>query len=207
MTNLNMTKLQQTQRVKKQAGIVMFITLISLVIMLLASIALIRSTDTNLLVSGHLSFKRDIVNQAERAMPVIKQLFASTPTAGPLATTASRESDIPGNNYFSTIQASNAFGIPNALLNKTPGIYDNINATITNAASQVEIHYMIDRMCLVTGTANTTACSISSSSGSCNDPKNPNCISGTDTPIYRISIRAIGPHNTEAYIQSTFTVQ
>jgi type IV pilus assembly protein PilX len=205
MPHLNMTKLQQNQQVKKQTGIVMLITLISLVIMLLASIALIRSTDTNLLVSGHLSFKRDIVNQVERAIPVIKQLFASTPTAGPLATASSRESDKSGINYFATVQASNAYGIPNALLNKTPAVFDNNNAIITNAASNVEIHYMIDRMCLAAGAANATACSTSNTTSPC--PPKQLCPPETDTPIYRISIRAIGPHNTEAYIQSTFTVQ
>ena len=212
MTNLNKVKLAHTSKVKQQAGIVMLITLIALVIMLLASIALIRSTDTNLLVSGHLSFKRDIVNQAERTIPVIKQLFSTTSTPnGVLSTAVSRQQDIVASNYFATIQASNGFGIPTALLDTGSAVYTNAGATIdAGGGSGVKIRYMIDRMCLTAGAANTTSCSISKSTtdttlGKCS---NGNCKpTGVDTPIYRISIRATGPRNTEAYIQSTFTVQ
>ncbi|HEY3299770.1 MAG TPA: hypothetical protein VGJ90_03270 [Methylophilaceae bacterium] len=211
MTNLNKAKFTHTLQIKEQAGIVMLITLIALVIMLLASIALIRSTDTNLLVSGHLSFKRDIVNQAERTIPVIKQLFSTTSTpVGVLSTPVSREQNIVASNYFATIQASNGFGIPTALLDTSSGVNANAAATITGGTGTgVTIRYMIDRMCLAVGPANTTSCSISKSTS---DPTGQNKQSsgkpaGIDTPIYRISIRATGPRNTEAYIQSTFTVQ
>ena len=211
MTNSNKVKLAPTPQAEKQAGIVMLITLIALVIMLLASIALIRSTDTNLLVSGHLSFKRDVVNQAERPVPVIKQLFSTTSTpVGVLSTAVSRQQDIVASNYFATIQASNAFGIPTALLDTSSAVYTNAATTISGGTGTgVTIRYMIDRMCLTAGAANTTSCSISKSSS---DPTGQNKQSsgkpaGIDTPIYRISIRATGPRNTEAYIQSTFTVQ
>lgn len=205
----------------KQSGIVMLVTLISLVIMLLASIALIRSTDTNLLTSGHLSFKRDIVNQAELTIPEIKKLFSST---GKLSTAASREKDETTINYFAAIQPSNTFGIPLGLLDRTRAVFTNANA-IVNTTGGVEIHYMVDRMCLsptaaptpptsaplVTTSAlvaNTTICSISKSTTDLTGTKTTTGKpTGVDTPIYRISIRAIGPRNTEAYLQSTFTVQ
>lgn len=209
MTNLYQAKLAQTSKVKRQAGIVMLITLIALVIMLLASIALIRSTDTNLLVSGHLSFKRDVVNQAERTIPVIKQLFSTTSTpVGVLSTAVSRQQDIVTSNYFATIQASNGFGIPTALLDTSSAVYTNAATTISGGAGTgVTIRYMIDRMCLTTGAANTTSCSISKSTTDPTGTKYGTKPTGVDTPIYRISIRATGPRNTEAYIQSTFTVQ
>lgn len=211
MTNFIKVKLAPTLRAKRQTGIVMLITLIALVIMLLASIALIRSTDTNLLVSGHLSFKRDVVNQAERTIPVIKQLFSTTSTpVGVLSTAVSRQQDLVASNYFATIQASNGFGIPTSLLDTSSAVFTNLAATISGAAGTgITIHYMIDRMCLAAGVPNTTSCSISKSTS---DPTGQNKQSsgkpaGVDTPIYRISIRATGPRNTEAYIQSTFTVQ
>ena len=61
----------------KQSGFVMIVTLLALVIMLLASVALIRSTDTNLVIAGNMAFKRDLINQAERAIPVIQTTFLS----------------------------------------------------------------------------------------------------------------------------------
>ena len=84
-----------------QNGFVMIITLLALVIMMLASVALIRSTDTNLLIAGNMAFKRDLINQAERAIPVIQTAFLS----GSLQNTAQRNIDTLGSNYYATVQA------------------------------------------------------------------------------------------------------
>lgn len=221
MIKLTQYKMERSPAKNKQSGIVMLVTLISLVIMLLASIALIRSTDTNLLTSGHLSFKRDIVNQAELTIPEIKKLFSAS---GKLSTAASREKDETTINYFAAIQPSNSFGIPLGLLDQGSAAFTNANA-IVNTTGGVKIHYMVDRMCLsptpapvpatsaplVTTSAlvaNTTICSISKSTTDLTGTKTTTGKpTGVDTPIYRISIRAIGPRNTEAYLQSTFTVQ
>ena len=51
---------------RRQAGVVMIITLIALVALLAASIALVRSFDSSMLQAGGLAFKRDLVNQGER---------------------------------------------------------------------------------------------------------------------------------------------
>ena len=190
---------------KAQSGIIMFITLISLVVMLLASIALVRSTDTSMLIAGHLSFRRDITNQAERAIPAIRAVFQGT---GALSTVNSRNSDSIGANYYATIQSSNAFGIPNALLD-TGSVTYNTNV-ISDPTTAVTVRYLIDRMCLPT-TPNAPASSancgltLSVSNQSCGSQ---DCITakGPDVPIYRISVRATGPRNTETYMQSTFTV-
>lgn len=42
----------------KQAGVVLFIALIALVVMSLAAVALIRSVDTNTLIAGNISYKQ-----------------------------------------------------------------------------------------------------------------------------------------------------
>ncbi len=190
---------------RKQSGVVLFITLLALVIMLMASVALIRSTDTNLLISGSLAFKRDIVNQAERSIPSIKAEF----TTGGLNIVSTREVDsASSHNYYATIQPANALGIPNVLLNTTTFDSAMPSNNITNAAAGVTIRYVIDRMCLATGEISTANCSISAAN---TDPgggglQMPNKLSGTDGVIYRISIRATGPKNTEAFMQSTFTI-
>ncbi|MBC7787372.1 MAG: hypothetical protein H7Z18_08035 [Methylophilaceae bacterium] len=190
---------------KTQSGIIMFITLISLVVMLLSSIALVRSTDTSMLIAGHLSFRRDITNQAERAIPAIRVIFQGT---GALSTVNSRNSDQISANYYATIQSSNAFGIPNALINTGSATY-NTNV-ISDATSGVTVRYLIDRMCLPT-TANAPAsaanCGLTLSVTD-NSTSGPDAVTakGPDIPIYRISVRATGPRNTETYMQSTFTV-
>ncbi|MDI1360751.1 hypothetical protein [Methylotenera sp.] len=201
MTNLQKNNLS---RAKKQSGVVLFITLVALVIMLIASVALIRSTDTNLLIAGSLAYKRDVVNQAERSLPVIRARFE----AGALSSSAAKETDSLANNYYATIQASNAKGIPNILLD-TDGFDTTFpNNNITNAAAGITIRYVIDRMCLATGAVSTGKCTVSKAGtdDGCNVGTCETKLPGPDMPVYRISIRATGPKNTESFIQSTFTI-
>jgi Tfp pilus assembly protein PilX len=178
-----------------QSGVVLIFTLMALIILLIAIIALIRSTDTNLILAGNLAFKRDVINQAERAIPSIKAKFET----GALSSEISRESDLSSSNYYATIQKNNSHHIPNVLM----AITDSNANNIVDKDSKVIVRYVIDRMCLAKGKVSTTSCSLGDSttdkSGS-NGPKHK----GVDLPIYRISIRATGPHNAEAFIQSSF---
>ena len=202
MTNLQKNNLPSA---RKQSGVVLFVTLVALVIMLIASVALIRSTDANLLISGSLAFKRDVVNQAERSIPDIKTKFAT----GNLKLTTSREVDSASqNNYYATIQPSNAVGIPNVLLNTSTFDSTMPNNNITYSAAGVTVRYVIDRMCLATGAISTTNCTISTANTDTNGGGNEmdGKLSGVDGVIYRISVRATGPKNTEAFMQSTFTI-
>lgn len=202
MTNLQKNNLSSAT---KQSGVVLFITLVALVIMLIASVALIRSTDTNLLISGSLAFKRDIVNQAERSMPGIKAKF----TTGTLSVSTAKEADsVVSNNYYATIQASNTLGIPTILLNTSTFDAAMPNNNITFAAGGITVRYVIDRMCLVSGATSPNNCTISKAGTDLGGgiKQIPGKLSGEDGVVYRISIRATGPKNTEAFMQSTFTI-
>jgi type IV pilus assembly protein PilX len=202
MTNLQKINLSSAS---KQSGVVLFITLVALVIMLIASVALIRSSDTNLLISGNLAFKRDVVNQAERSMPGIRDKF----TTGTLSVSTAKESDkILSDNYYATIQASNALGIPNVLLNTATFDTTMPNNNITFSAGGITIRYVIDRMCLATGAISPNNCTISKAGTDLGGGKKQilGKLSGEDGVVYRISLRATGPKNTEAFMQSTFTI-
>ena len=198
-----------------QIGVVMMVTLISLVILMLASIALIRSTDTNLLIAGHLSFKRDIVNQAERALPQIRATF----TTGPLAIATSREANaITTANYSATILPSSSTGIPNILLNTSTFDSTFPSNNIVNDASQVTVRYVIDRMSLAAGPCTLSICTFSQSTtdvggdasnmmgGAGGGSGGSEKTKGQDIPVYRISIRASGPKNVETFMQYTFSI-
>jgi len=184
----------------KQSGIVMIVTLIALAILLLASVALIRSTDANMMIAGHLSFKRDIVNRTERAIPVVRTAF----TTGALTTSLARQVDVPNANYYSTILASNANGIPNVLLDSVAFDTALPNNNIVDPIGQVTIRYVIDRMCLAPGPISSTSCSLSSTSTDLNGNPDPKA-AGATRALYRISMRVSGPRNTEAFIQTTVT--
>lgn len=184
---------------KSQTGVVLVVALMALVIMLLASVALIRSTNTNLLIAGNMAFKRDLINQAERVIPVIKARLTS---GGALGDDVTRQTNLTSENYYATIQASNASGIPNVLFSIADGNVNNIK----DSASGVIVRYVIDRMCLATGEPLDNTCTMGGSSSdgpSCSAPcKKPG---GINYPVYRITLRVTGPRNTEAYLQTTYS--
>lgn len=193
MANIQLCKLKQ-----KQNGVILLVTLLALVIIMLSSLALVRSTDTNMILAGNYAFKRDVVNQAERAVPAIRTLF----TTGALQLANSRTADNTSVNYYASAQPNNAQGIPNVLF----AVANNNANNIVDARSGVIVRYVIDRMSLATG-APTIAnggyiAKVDSGGGDQVDPPPP----GTLVSVYRISIRATGPRNTETFLQVIFQI-
>lgn len=177
---------------------------------MLASLALVRSTDTNLILAGNYAFKRDVVNQAERAVPAIKALF----TTGALKSASSRTADNSNINYYASIQANNTQGLPIKLFS-VPN--NNVN-NMTDTQSGVTVRYIIDRMSLAAGAPsidnggfvpinqiNNAGDDLIRETGTSGSPNRPQ-INGGMVSIYRISIWATGPRNTESFLQVIFTI-
>ena len=128
-------------------------TLISLVVMLVAAVALVRSFNNSLFTAGNIAFKRDMQNQAERIVPDIITLMQT----GAMGNTTARGTHTPARNYSATILASNPQGIPTALYASdtdfaTVGTVSNDVAVTLNSVNQgVSIRYLIDRQCRTTG--------------------------------------------------------
>lgn len=199
-----------SSKVQSQSGVILLVTLLALVIMMLASLALVRSTDTNLILAGNYAFKRDAVNQAERAVPKIKALFET----GDLKLASSRTNDKTNINYYASIQTNNSQGLPIKLF----GIADNNANNIIDTKSSTTIRYIIDRMSLAAGAPSidnggfvpinqidAAGDGIIRGTGS---PSNSNSaqVNGGMVSLYRISIRATGPRNTESFLQVIFTI-
>lgn len=198
---------------RNQRGVVMLFGLIALAIMLIGAAAMVSSMNTSLVNAGNLGFKRDMTNQAERAVAmVVAQL-----QTGSLGTVASRQSDDAARNYRSAMLPSNAQGLPTALVTDSAftgvGVVSN---DITVAGQAITVRYLIDRLCVNTGVASADHCSMAA------DP-NPQGGSGSELVnaanassggagaigqrvLYRVSIRVAGPRNTQAYYQTTLTL-
>ena len=56
---------------RTQRGVVMLFGLIALAIMLIGAAAMVRSMNASLFNAGNLGFKRDLTNQAERAVSTV----------------------------------------------------------------------------------------------------------------------------------------
>jgi hypothetical protein len=173
-----------------QQGVVLLYSLVVLTIMLIGAAAMLRSMNTSLITAGNIGFKRDLTNQAS-------------------SSTAS--------NYSATILATNAQGLPNALLDDaafgTVGVSTN---DIAVADQGVTIRWVVDRLCTATGNADASRCTMA------NDPlpaggSGSDLINAVDSTsggagalqrrvVYRLSVRVTGPRATQAFFQSTLTI-
>ncbi len=207
---MNNTRLHRPPR-----GVVLLYGLIALAIMLIGAVAMVRSMNTSLFNAGNLGFKRDLTNQAERAAATVMTLMNS----GVLATEAARQASNIPRNYSATLLATNAQGLPNALLSDSD--FTAVAATsndIAVADMSVTVRYVVDRMCANMGVADLGHCTmaanvlpISTSSSAASDDIASSGSGGAtgavpQQVVYRLSIRATGPRQTQAFFQTTFTL-
>jgi type IV pilus assembly protein PilX len=97
-----------------QRGVTLIIALIALVVLTVGAVAMTRSSDVSLRMAGNLAFKRDLVNQGERA---IATALAELNTGG-LAAETTRNANRVASNYSATLLGSSQQGIPNVLLSE-----------------------------------------------------------------------------------------
>jgi type IV pilus assembly protein PilX len=208
-----------------QRGVVLLFSLIALVIMLIAAVALVRSFNTSLFSAGNIGFKRDMRNQSEMAVSTALSYFR---TGGFLNTAANRaNTPVAGSNtvnYSATMLPTNAQGIPNVLAlsdGAFAAAYNAPDLQSPDASGSVKVRYVIDRLCATTGDEKTLG------SGSCVLADNPvpdgtseenqqgadrgSLGPGKKSPapqgvVYRLSVKVTGPRSTQSFFQSTFTV-
>jgi type IV pilus assembly protein PilX len=206
----------------RQRGVVLLFSLIAMVILLIAAVALVRSFHTSLFTAGNVAFKRDMRNQSEYAVNAVLTAFRT----GALSTPAQRASTPTGPsntaNYSATMLLTDAQGIPTDLALTDVAFAANYSGPdIVSADSSIKVRYVVDRMCSTAGDETVL------SSNSCVLANNPTAPGGSvlslqsadQTPlcatcktaaqqgvVFRLSIRVTGPRDTQSFFQSTFTV-
>jgi hypothetical protein len=183
-----------------QRGMILLFTLVALAVLLVGGIALVRAMDTALLQAGNLAFRRDLVNQAERAANRAATLLSS----GALASDAAREAHQLTANYSASRLASDAHGIPSLLLSDSAWTTAGMTgADLTDSTTGVTLRWLIDRQCAAAGDFSATSCvTIATTSDTAADTRYRK-VNGEVRPVYRISVRATGPRNTQAFFQTT----
>ena len=175
-----------------QHGVVLFITLIVLVAMSIAGIGLMRSVGANTLIAGNLALKEATTRAAEVGIEAGRQwaldLNAELPTADDNSGYYARWDD-----NFDPVAMGASFWTDDQ---KTKAV--NVAGT---PFSDYSIRYVIHRMCkeageMMGGTQECmkfaeakTACT----SGLCDT---------TEYALFRITVRVVGPKNTESYVQA-----
>ena len=192
----------------KQGGVVLFIALIALVVMSLAAAALIRSVDTNTLITGNLSFKQSALVSSDRGLETAIG-WVNTQAVANLATL---NADNVANAYFSTFDA---LDLDNRAVLRTAATWTANSALATGTGITAgrendtgnEIRYIVQRMCREPNVAPSTAdCQFgaageeNNSIGGEHDLKLD--IKAPPSPVYRVTVRVTGPKNTVSYTQT-----
>jgi hypothetical protein len=82
--------------------------------------------------------------------------------------------------------------------------YKALYGTPPTSTDGITLRWVVDRQCLATGAFSTASCEFSSSSGDAGGSSWLRKPLGASRPLYRISVRVSGPHNTEAYFQASY---
>jgi type IV pilus assembly protein PilX len=190
---------------RAQRGAVLFISLIVLVAMSLAGLAMMRGVDTGAQIANNLAFKQGATMAGDAGVEAARTWLMNNPGA-------TLYNDQPGVangvGYFATWQQG---------LDFTNGDADTTNnfdwttravALATDAAGN-QASYVIHRMCDATGNPSSINCiRVTNASGSTSSSSKgaaafgSYAISSPSQAFFRITVRVIGPRNTVSYVQA-----
>lgn len=196
--------------VARQGGLALLVSLIVLVAMSLAGIALVRSVDTATMIAGNLAFRQGATTSGDAGIETARTWL--------LANGASLENDSSSNGYYATSQ-DNLDLTGNATRTNTDDDVDWTGAGVgastpkclaTDAAGNT-VCYIIHRLCNAAGALNSATCSTQqtekggSSLGSTRPMGTYQERSWTEVATlayYRVTVRVAGPRNNVSYIQA-----
>lgn len=198
----------------RQGGVVLLITLIVLVAMTLAAIALVRSVDTTNLITGNLAFKQAATLSADAGTEAAIAWLEAQPANAlwnhnkPNGYSATRLDPGPNqswDDYWTQVINPNPIVTPVNTL--TCSATDQACALPTDAAGNTSI-YSISRLCNGLNDPNGTSagCAITEAIstqaiGSSQTAGLPP-LQHSNQVYYRITSRVTGPRNTVSYVQT-----
>lgn len=205
--NRHITHMPYTQR-----GVVLFFTLLALVVMSLAAVALIRSVDTSGMIAGNMAFKQSTISSADSGTESAINWLNITKVNN----AALNWVNDPAHPFNITNAAQGYYSNADPNLNLTDGTgirWDNTDSMLvgTDGAGNT-LRYVIQRMCRDANTVPQSTYCMYSDPSDPGQPKNvplpqevcfgPGCPTPGTTPIIRITVRSDGPKNAVSYIQA-----
>lgn len=201
-------------RAMKQRGVVLFFTLIALLAMSLAAVALIRSVDTSTLIAGNLAFKQAATSSGDAGIDAAMSWLTATQAAN------------NANSIYTNLPAIHPFNVTD--LTARPGYHSNVDPALNLTADATwsgtnsvlvgtdgggnTIRYIIQRVCRNANQPITTADCLFSEAQMDNNGQaillpqevcqGAGCPSAEQSPQIRITARTTGPKNTVSYVQT-----
>jgi type IV pilus assembly protein PilX len=180
---------------RRQAGVVLFVALIVLIIMTLAGLALLRQMGAGTSIAGNIAFKENATSVADRGTEFARQWIVAN-------SSITANTSLP-DGYLSSWAGS---------VDPTTFFWDTQSLTLPGTVDQTQTgntaRIIIQRLC---ATANMSAidpaqqCSdfpVPNGGESHGGGGYPSVLPGTSPkPFYRITTRVDGPRNTVSYTQ------
>lgn len=180
----------------RQHGVVLWVALFVLLIMMAATIGVLRSSLGGLSISGNLAFRKSATTAADGGVEQARAWL--------IGNNAALFSDNAANGYY----ADWGTGFDPAQFNWAPGV------TSVDAGGQTgnTSEYVIHRMCefsgatfgnvTVSGGGQAPQVCVSPSVGEEDGSSDGFELAGTDRPLYRVTVRVLGPRNTVSFVQA-----
>ena len=186
----------------RERGVVLFISLVVLVAMTLAGLALMRSVTGGVLVAGNLAAKQTVTSVADWGVEAGRNWLIAQDVANLSKDMAK------GTGYFSSWDST--FNPTNAGTNwwKDNGVSVNLAGSAMNVAD-MEVRWVVHRLCLtkdadVNAPAQQCVTLQSAGAGSSKGGGGYGSLPLTNTqqPYYRVTVRVVDPRRTVSYIQT-----
>ena len=199
-------------RAMQQRGVVLFFTLIALVAMSLAAVALIRSVDTGTLIAGNLAFKQAATTSGDAGIEAAVNWMAAIEAANN-AINVLNDPAHPFNITDLAARPGYHSSADPALDITADATWDDVNNVLVGTdGSGNTVRYIIQRMCRIANQPIQNAnCLFSGALEDNNGQSIPlpqevcegaGCPVAGQTPQIRITSRATGPKSTVSYVQA-----
>ena len=196
----------------KQRGVVLFLTLIALLAMSLAAVALIRSVDTSTLIAGNMAFKQSATTSADAGIESSIAWLNTTQSANGSKSVFSDTTHAFNVTDATSGYYSNADSSLNLFSNAPWDAITNTNTPEVIDSSGNKVRFIIQRMCRNGNAVLSVTNCLFSSSAADNNGNNvplpseicdgPGCPSGGQSPQYRITARATSQRFAVSYVQA-----
>lgn len=186
----------------RQRGVVLLITLIALVTLALAALALVRSVDTNIIVAGNVSLKQAATLTADNG--VESAIGWLNVTEGDAGIDHFNNDDVD-DAYYATSDGFDPLNDATWNGGVTVAVATGTGIDGGRDLSGNRIRYVIQRLCSEAGEPDVNNCLIvegESDTSSMRVMDDPPPSEPPLSPIYRITARVDGPRNTVSYVQA-----
>lgn len=200
-------------RACRQRGATLFFTLVALLAMSLAAVALIRSVDTSTMIAGNLAFKQSATSSGDSGIEAAITWLTTVQAAN----SGLNVLNDPAHPFNQDNAAAGYYSSADPAVSLTDGSGIQWNDTDsflagTDAATGNTVRYVIQRMCRNANQAIQNADCLFSGAIQDNSGQNiplpqeicegDGCPVAGQTPQIRITARADGPKNAISYVQA-----